>query len=199
VPQARPHAGSSVSVVSRPRPSGARKRTYAGSFPPPSSRDRSRLRRSPLSICAAGTVERRRSRPKIEVPVATQRLMQSVPPERRCEPILSPCGDQPHCRRLARQLRNVAEGAVKAISGSRWSDGFRPDSGPSPGDPCSVRAGQGLAGAHFRRSRIKALARMRSFLKIATIATLAGFPALTMASYLGLEFRVQSDGVEGVL
>jgi hypothetical protein len=39
------------------------------------------------------------------------------------------------------------------------------------------------------------LARMRSFLKIATIATLAGFPALTMASYLGLEFRVQSEGV----
>jgi transcriptional regulator GlxA family with amidase domain len=52
-------------------------------------------------------------------------------------------------------------------------------------ETCSVRAGQGLAGAHFRWSRMRALARMRSFLMMATIATLAG-PALTMASYLAL-------------
>jgi hypothetical protein len=33
---------------------------------------------------------------------------------------------------------------------------------------------------------MRALARMRSFLMIATMATLAGFQALTMASYLAL-------------
>ncbi len=32
---------------------------------------------------------------------------------------------------------------------------------------------------------------------IATMATLAGFPALTMASYLVLNSGFQSDGVEG--
>src|SRR5580700_9835897 len=76
--------------------------------------------------------------------------------------------------------------AVDPISRSVWNDGFGAHSGPSPGDSCSVRAGQGLAGAHFRRSRMRAFARMRSFLMMATMATLAGFPALTMASYLAL-------------
>src|SRR5271156_407682 len=55
-----------------------------------------------------------------------------------------------------------------------------------PRRPCSVRAGQGAAGAHFRWPRMRALARMRSFRMIATIATLVGFPALIMASYLVL-------------
>jgi len=36
------------------------------------------------------------------------------------------------------------------ISPSQWNDGFRTDSGPSRGDARSVRARQGLAGAHFR-------------------------------------------------
>jgi hypothetical protein len=50
----------------------------------------------------------------------------------------------------------------------------------------SVRAGQGAVGAHFRWPRIRAFARMRSFRMIATMATLAGFPALIMAWYLVL-------------
>ena len=46
---------------------------------------------------------------------------------------------------------------------------------------CSVCVGQGEAGDHFRLSRMSALARMRSFLMMATMATLAGLPALIMA------------------
>ena len=53
---------------------------------------------------------------------------------------------------------------------------------------CSVRVGQGAVGAHFRLSRMRALARMRSFLIMATRATLAGFPALIRAWYLVLSW-----------
>ena len=35
-----------------------------------------------------------------------------------------------------RTLDRCPLGAVKPSSGSQWNEGFRPDSGPSPGDPC---------------------------------------------------------------
>ncbi len=47
--------------------------------------------------------------------------------------------------------------------------------------PEVIRFGQGVVSVHFRSSRIRALARIRSLRITAVIATLAGFPALQSA------------------
>ena len=62
---------------------------------------------------------------------------------------------------------------------------------------CSVRARQGVAGAQFRRSRRRGVGEDEELSHDRHDRDLGGFSGFDHGFGFGLEFRVQSDGVEG--